>query len=335
MKHKTIIAALAAAASSSLLPGTANALIRDSLSGPDDVTTIRSALTVSTGDSRASGTSPIVTVAASDWFGNPRFGAGYYASAASGMYSAGTATGSNYLSVSANAFGETRTAFQSHIYSQSNGPAQTSGVYAYVYANGNLVRNTSRGGAQFNTTTYLNIVNQPIWGTTPGDDDVFAIGPLKFKAGATVRGTANQRVQGRVWVDGVDGYLSQGAGVTVTAWGGVDVYLASAGFRVNNLSLVQADLALKAKASYQFMSIGTGPNSPPACISIAYVGGQYGLWLQELAGSIVAYGSIFGFSDDYEIAKWPGLMQSKLLMNYPITSKQFGSCFPVPAAPVI
>lgn len=330
MKRLTIIAALGAAALSSLLSANANATITDSLTGPSsgDVSLIQSALTSTPTDARGTANPNINSSSGKNW-GNSRFGAGYNVSTWTGVMTSGYAEGYQGLTATATAFGESKTALQSYIYGFTNGPAQTANVYAYIYALGNLVRNVSRTGGDFNGTTYLTGLNQTLWNT---GTQTFYIGPVPVSVGASVNANAGQYLWGHVWVDGIKANLGQSAGLTATAFGGIGPSWANAGIKVNNLSLINAGLNLNATA----MLTPSNPWAAAPCSVNATVGADLTASLRELSGQLDLYASFLWFSDDYLLASWSGFYQGFRLFSYPATTQAYSvGCFPVPAAPQI
>jgi hypothetical protein len=329
MTRKSALLALAAAGAGSLLAPHSKAMITDNLTGPtaNDMSVFQSALTSVPGTDGRASSSPYVSSSFNTGFGNSRFGAGVNTYSYTALISGGSAEGYQNLSASATVFGETKTAFQAFMYGFTT-PTDAN-VYAYVYALGNLVRSTTRSGGDFNGSTTLNSVSQTLWNS---GSQTFYISIIPITVGASVKGTAGQSVWGHVWVDGINAHLSQGAGLTATAFGGIGPSWANAGIKVNNLTLVNASLNLASTAQY---NLGGNP-----CTSSGTVGETYAAYLKELSGEIDLYASanllFTTISDTYQIAKWPGLTQSWNLDNFtPQTRDIATTCITVPPAPRI
>jgi hypothetical protein len=334
MKRITNTLALGAAAVGILSSTTAHARFKtDSLAGPSDITMVQSALTVSQTDGRMSGAAPYVTHNHSDWYGNERWGAGYYIYGYSGTSPGGYSIASNYLSVNARANYDTRlSVIQAGNYATADYPTATSNVTGYIYAMGNQIRNTTRGGAQFNNTHTLNNINTPDLFKAKATYDVYGV---SVWAEVRVFGSARQTVSGRVWADGISAVLDQSAGVYGEVTGGAEVLggALSGGVSLKDLQLTVLRFPLSTTAKWQWFS-----PAPGACVSIAYAGGTHSTQLQWLSGRVVLWGSaLWGlFKDEYEIAKWEGPGYSRQLMNYPVSSRQVGNtCFPAIGAPPV
>jgi hypothetical protein len=335
MKIKTSSLAIGAAIAGILSATAAQAATKtDGLTGPSsgDVTMVQSALTSTPTDGRAS-TSPYVSSNTSDWYGNSRFGAGYSAYSQTSASPGGDSFAYNSLSVTARALNDTKTPLQAYVYASTNLSSLTSNVYAYVYSMGNLVRNGSRGGAQFNGTTNLTSFNSDFWKTPNIGFDVFGV---NVSVNARVYGGASQSIFGRVWNDGINATLSQGGHIKAEVTGGASVGwgLASGGVSVKDLSLTSLSFPLAATATWW----GFSP-APGACVSMANVGETYGASLQWLSGRVVLWGKAFwgAASNEYEIANWPGIQKNFGLANFPVQTKQVGNtCFPgAGTAPVV
>ena len=330
MTRKSALLALAAAAAGSLVAPHSQAMITDSLTGPtaSDMATFQSALTTVPGTDGRTNANPYVTSSYNTGFGNSRFGAGINTYSYTGLTTGGSAEGYQYFSAQATVFGETKTAFQSYLYGLTS--PTSANVYAYVYALGNLVRSGSHSGGDFNGSTLLTSVSQDLWNS---GSQTFYISIIPITVGASVKGTASQSVWGHVWVDGLNNaHLSQGAGLSATAFGGIGPSWANAGIKVNNLTLVNASLSLGSNAYYRFAG--------EPCAATATVGETYSAYLKELSGEIQLYAQanllFTKVSDSYQIAKWPGLTQSWNIDNFPPQTKSIAaSCFAVPAAPQI
>jgi hypothetical protein len=334
MKSMTSILAIGVATVGILSSTAAHARFKtDSLAGPSDVTMVQSALTTTPTDTRASATNPYVSSNTSDWYGNDRFGAGFNVFSYTGVSSDGYSSAYNYLTVNARALHDQKTPLQAYVYANTHWPTVSSNVYAYIYSMGNLVRNGSRGGAQFNGMTYLTSLNQDFWTSPKVSFDVYGVTVF---AQAKVYGGASQSVNGRVWADGINATLSQGGSVRAEVVGGAEVGwgLASGGVAIKDLSLTTLSFPLAAQANWW----GFTP-APGACVSIANVGARYSTALQWLSGRVVLWGKLFwgALSDEYEIANWPGIRKSWDIINYPAQSRQVGNtCFPNPGtAPVV
>lgn len=338
MKNTQQILAAGVAAIGLLSAGAAHATKTDSLTGPDsgDVTMVQSALTSTPTDSRSSTTSPYVMSNTSDSYGNQRFGAGYSAFSETYASPGGYSLAYNSASVTATANYDRKTPLQVTVYAATNQSTSSANVYAYVYSMGNLVRNGSRGGAQFNGATYLTSLSTDFWKSPGVSYNVFSF--VDVTASARVYGTANQSVYGTVWNDGIDATLSQGGDIRAEVTGGLSVLAGgvSGGVSVKDLKLTSVSLPLTATAKWWGYTY-----SPGNCVSWVNLGERYSLSLQWLSGRVVLWGKIgYSFistSGDYEIANWPGITQARDIANFPAQWQQIdNSCLPDPGtAPVV
>jgi len=335
MKKMIRTSAMGAAVIGFLASTAAHAAMKtDSLTGPNsgDVTMVQSALTTTPTDGRANA-SPYVSSNTSDWYGNTRFGAGYSAYSQTSASPGGGSFAYNSVSVTARALNDTKTPLQSYVYASTNWSSLTSNVYAYIYSMGNLVRNTSRGGAQFNGMTYLNSLSTDFWRSPNVGFDVYGV---SVSANARVYGTASQHLFGKVWNDGINATLSQGGAVKaeVSASASVLGGLASGGVSLKDLSLGSVSIPLTATSTWW----GFTP-APGSCVSMVNLGERYSVGLQWLSGRVVLWGKLFwgAASNEYEIANWPGIVKTHDLANFPVQSRQVGNtCFPNPGtAPVV
>lgn len=305
----------------------------DSLAGPSDITMVQSALTTTQNDGRQTGTSPYVSQWQGDWYGNDRWGAGYYTYSYSGTSPDGWSYAQNYLSVDARANSQTAYGvLQANVAASGDWRNSTSNVGAYIYAMGWQVRNSSRGGAQFNRTTSLNSL--PEWNLFKAYAEYSVYG-ITVYAEARIFATGGQTVAGRVWTDGINGTLDQYTGVYGEVTGGAKVLggAVSGGVSLKDLSLTSLHFPLQSTAKWTAFS-----PAPGACVSIAYAGGRYSTSLQWLSGRVVLWASAaWGlWKDEYEIANWPPIYKNFDLMNYPVMSRQVGnSCFPAIGSPPV
>ena len=320
MKRKPLFAVFAAACAA-LLPGAANATTTDDLTGPSDIGTTQSALTATT---TVDPNAQYVTSSRSNGFGNSRFGASYSLSSFTGSYTTNATLVSQSASADATVFGATKNLLSDGVYAFTNGDAQTANIYNYIYAAGYQVRNDTRSGAEFPNGISLSSFSQNLW---KSGDQTFWIGPVPVTVSAEVFAGAGQDARGHFWVDGVSGQLNQYAKLWANAKGGIGVSWAGGGVSVNNLSLVNAGLPLDANARF-FDYYGYG-----ACNQYQWLTANYGLSLQELSGEIRLWAKALFWSDDYQIAKWPGFRQDFTMLSY-AGSVWSGTCFPKPAAPI-
>jgi hypothetical protein len=335
MKSITSILAIGAATVGVLSSTAAEARFKtDALAGPGDITMVQSALTTTPNDGRATGSSPYVSQSTSDWYGNDRWGAGFYVYGYSGTSPGGWSYATNYFSVNARANYDTRfSVIQAQVSAAADYPTLYSNVSGTVYAMGNLIRNVTRGGAQFNNTWVMSEGNTPDLFKAKAEYDIYGV---TVWAEARVFGRARQTISGRVWVDGItNGVLDQSAGVFGEVTGGAKVLggALAGGVSLKDLSLTQLRFPLVSTARWN----GFSP-APGACVSIAYAGGTHSTQLQWLSGRIVLWGSAaWGlFKDEYEIAKWDGITKSWHMMNYPVSSRQVGgTCFPGSGGPPV
>lgn len=335
MKCITSVLAIGAATFGFLSSTTAHAALKtDSLTGPNsgDTTMIRSALTSSPVDGRNSA-SPYVTSSHSDWYGNSRFGAGYNVYSQTSASPGGGSFAYNYVGVTARALNDTKTPLESYVYASTNWSSLSSNVYAYVYSMGNLVRNGSRGGAQFNGITYLTSMSTDFWRSPNVAFDVWGV---SVSANARVYGSASQHLFGKVWNDGINATLSQGGAIKaeVSASASVLGGLASGGVNVKDLTLTSISFPLAATSQWW----GFSP-APGACVSMVNLGERYSVGLQWLSGRVVLWGKVLwgAGGGEYEIANWPGITQNFDLANFPVQTRQVGNtCFQSPGtAPVV
>jgi hypothetical protein len=336
MKRQSTLIAITAATAGSLLSAAAHATITDSLTGPassdGDVTVVQGALTAGPVDG-FDAPNPYLSSNSSRGFGNSRFGANVSVSSYTGAPAPGVTEAVNSFSSTATVFGTTQNVLTATTYGITSGPSQSANVYGYVVAAGNLVRNTSRSGGDFNGTYFLNTFSQDLYNS---GTQTFYIGPVPVSVGVTINARASQSVTGHVWVDGIEGYLSQGAAVSATAFGGLGPSWANTGLKVKNLQLLNLNLTLNPKARYNSFFPGI-PNA--TCISTFTLGTKDSLYLQELKGEIDLYAKasllLIHVDDDYQIASWPGFTWSFPLIDFAPRIKNYGVCFTITPAPQI
>jgi len=325
------IAAAACAAIGVLSAGGAQALTSDSLTGPSGVTTITSALTVSGGPSPDSSANPYVTYsryddAASHDLGNSRFNASYSLYDYVAAPSAGTADAYQTLSADATAFGTTKNVLYHYVEAYTSAPSQFANLYWSLYAAGSQLRSGSRQGGDFNGSTNLSSLSQKLWSASQD----FTISIIPVTVSAAIYGGASQAVWGHFWVDGVDGTLSSGVRAWVKASAGVGISRASAGLRVDNLSLIDVSIPLIAKARY------SNNWSSGSCVSDFTLASKQQLTFRFLNGQLKAYAELLWWDDEYLIANWPGFYSSLTAQNYgPAVRSGYYGCVSVPAAPQI
>jgi hypothetical protein len=330
MKIQSKIAAAALAAIGALGASDAQALQSDSLTGPSGVTVTQSALTVSTGSGSAA-SNPYVYYsryddAASHDLGNSRFNASYSFYTYVGAPSPGAAYAYQGLSADATAFGTTKNVLSHTESAYTNADGQSATVRWDLYAAGSQLRGGSREGGDFIGTYYLSSVNQQLWSKSAN----FTISIIPVTVSAAIYGGGYQSVNGHVWVDGIEGTLSGGARAWVKASAGAGWSGASAGVRIDNLSLIDASIPLMAKARY------TNNWSAGYCVSDFTLASRQTLGLRFLNGQLKAYAEFLFWSDEYLIASWPGIYTSTTVQNYgPEVRSGYHGCVNVPAAPQI
>jgi hypothetical protein len=329
-KIQSKIAAAACAAIGALGASGAQALQSDSLTGPSGITTIQSALTVSGGPGPAT-SNPYVYYsryddAASHDLGNSRFNASYSLYTYVGAPSAGAAQAYQSLSADATAFGTAKNVLYHTQNAYTSEPSQSATLSWALYAAGSQLRGGSRQGGDFIGAYYLSSVNQQLWSASQN----FTISIIPVTVSAAIYGGAYQSVNGHVWVDGVDGTLSGGARAWVKASAGVGWSGASAGIRVDNLSLVDASIPLMARARY------TNNWSSGSCVSDFTLADRLTLGFRFLNGQLKAYAEFLFWGDEYLIASWPGIYTTITAQNYgPEVRSGYHGCVSVPAAPQV
>lgn len=320
MKPKLRLA-MSAIAFGALLSGAAHATITDDLTGPSDIEVTQSALTATT---TVAPDATNVSSYRNNGFGNSRFGASYSISSYTGVHGTDGTVAYSFAGADATAFGTTKNILSDAVYAVTSGTNQTATVYNSIYALGNQVRNDSRSGGQFNGVHFLSTFSQNLW---KSGDQTFWIGPIPVSVSAEIFAGAYQTAQGYFWVDGVSGVLNQYAKLWVNAKGGVGVSWAGGGVSINNLALVTASLPLNATARY-FDDYSYG-----SCNEYIWLDTNFGLALSELSGEVKLWAKMLFWSDDYQIASWPGFRQDLTMASYS-GSVWSGTCFPKPAAPV-
>jgi hypothetical protein len=326
MKSHSLLLVCAISASAFISPA-AHAMISDSLSGPD-TSVVQSALTApsQSGEVLDIEQGPQIWSWSSRSYGNSRFGASYSTQGVTAAWSAGQSLSQNYVSTSVTAFGTTKDVLQATIYAETNGPTQTAHVRGVLYVLGNAVRDTDKGGGDYTVApTNVNGFSQKLYDT---GTQTFWIGPIPVSVGASISANAWQSVKGHVWVDGIDATLSQGAGLSATAFGGVGPSWANAGIKVKNLSLLSGSIDLTSKGRYAMFDVGNGN-----CGALYNAAHDYGSRLRELDGSIVLYASAFGYSDEYNVFTWQGFSQYFPIYQVAPFTRALGDCFAVPQAP--
>jgi hypothetical protein len=336
----TTLMSLAALGSVSLAARESSAMTSDNLtsSGRYDpqatgymdesgVSVVRSALTVTPTVTTGPGqTSPTIAYNGSDSFGNSRFGADY------GLTSYVEATSSGYgyaldnFSANATVFGEHKNLVTSQIYALTSVPAQVANVYYGLSVLGNTVRSgTKPGGDYVNGTTYLSNLSQQIWSKSTN----FTLGVIPLTITAAVYAGAYQQMSGHFWIDGVEGNLSHGARIWVSASAGVGISGASAGVKVNNLNLIDVSLPLTAKARFNNRFNYSG------CFVDATLASNFGLTLQALGGQIELYANFLWWSYDHDFYDIPVIRRYYPLQTVaPVTTwALYPTCMSIPAAP--